>query len=92
MIDKDTHIECGWCGGVETAETWNDNTFKECRSREEKRAYTEIYKKKTFKRSADTFYKCKNCGRWSRGCQLKIVDTDDKELLSLGGEPIVKGI
>lgn len=88
MLDSDTKVKCGWCGEVSTVKEWDDTTFSECKSREMRRAYKHLYDEKSFYRQADTYYKCPKCQAWSRGSQLKITDTDDKRLLSLGGEPI----
>lgn len=92
MLDKLTMIRCGWCGSKDTAVNWDKLTYSECKSREMRRLYTPIFKEKTFNRNADTFYKCPNCGTWSRGSQLAIVDTKDKRLLKLGREPLIKEI
>lgn len=92
MVSEHNIIQCGWCKAKNTAEKWNDITLKECNSREKRRAYTPVYKESTFTRGANTFYKCPSCGSWSRGSQLAIVDTDDKKLLRLGREPLVKEV
>lgn len=92
MIGKEINIKCGWCSGKHKAEEWNELTYSECKSREMRRAYTEIYKESTFSKGADTYYKCPSCGTWSKGCQLSIVDTEDRRLLRLGGEPVLPDI
>lgn len=92
MIKDDNKIQCGWCNTKSTAEEWEDNTLKECKSREMRRAYTSIMNVKTYRRDANTFYKCPHCERWSRGCQLSIVDTEDKALLKLGRQPVIKEV
>lgn len=92
MLEKGIQIKCGWCDGYTKAENWEKNTYDQCKSREMRRAYTSIYNKKTFYRKANTFYKCPICDMWSRGCQLKIVGTTDKELLKLGGEPVISEV
>lgn len=53
-----------------------------------KRAYTHLYEEKAFYKKSNTFYVCTSCGKWSRGSQLRIVDTNDEKLLKLGGEPV----
>jgi len=88
MIKEDQNIKCAWCQDKSTAKEWNDTTYDRCVSREMRRSYVPIFLEKTFRRSEDTFYKCPKCSMWMRGCQLSIVDTDDKKLLRLGGEPI----
>ena len=89
MISREEKVECPWCGETKTLGEWNDNTYKRCTSREMRRAFTPLTQERAFTRKADTFYLCVNCNRWSRGSQLKIVNTDDKKLLKLGGEPLV---
>ena len=88
MISKNQNIKCPWCGSKDKAVNWNDESYKECKSREQRRAFTEIYKERTFSKGANTYYKCTTCGMWSRGSQLIIVDTEDERLLKLGREPI----
>lgn len=90
MLKEDNMIQCGWCKQKKEASKWEEITKAECKSREMRRAYTSVLNEKTFKRESNTFYKCPECGQWSRGCQLKIVDTDDERLLKLGGQPIIK--
>lgn len=93
MITEDTKITCGWCNEVFTAEQWNDNSKKECYTREMRRAYKDIYNPKVFKQNTKpAWYKCPKCELWSKGSQLQIVDTKDEELLKLGGEPIIKSV
>ena len=87
MINRNEHIRCGWCNRVSTLGEWNDLTYSKCTNREMKRAFTQLTNEKAFLRKSDTFYICPNCSKWSRGCQLSIVDTEDKRLRSLGGEP-----
>ena len=89
MISKIVGIICGWCDKKSSIETWEDTTYAECTSREQRRAYTSLYNEKAFLRKTDTFYKCPHCGMWSRGCQLTITDTDDEKLLKLGREPVI---
>lgn len=92
MIKKDENIQCGWCEGKDSAEKWNTYTYNQCKSREQRRAFTQIYKERTFTRAANTFYRCPLCGMWSRGSQLAIVDTDDIKLLKLGREPVIQEV
>ena len=90
MIPNDTNILCPWCECKCTLKDWNENTYKECKSREMRRKYTQLNNEKAFKRKTDTYYKCPVCGKWLRGSQLVIVDTEDARLLRLGREPVVK--
>ena len=92
MIDKNIDIECGWCQQASRAEEWEENTYKECITREMRRAYTSIYKEKAFKRKTEAFYKCPKCNKWIRGSKLKIVNTEDENLTKLGGEPIFEEV
>lgn len=89
MIPEGVHIKCPWCEEHSTAKEWDDITFSECISREMKRAYKHITQEAVWGTSSNHFYKCPCCGTWSRGNQLKIVDTDELRLLKLGGKPIL---
>lgn len=90
MLSQTEKVCCGWCDKASLARDWNDVTFKECKSREMRREYTPIFNEKAFLRQSNTFYKCPICGRWLRGCQLRIVETDNPHLLKLGGESIIQ--
>jgi len=90
MISRNEDIRCAWCLKTAKLGIWNDNTFSKCLNREMKRAFTQLTSEKAFLRKSDTFYLCPNCERWSRGSQLKIVNTTDERLLSLGGEPVIQ--
>ena len=92
MLSKSVKIRCGWCDNISSAKDWNDNTYSECKSRAMRREYVPIYKKSTFYRRADTFYKCPQCSTWSRGCQLTVLDENGDRLKGLGGEPIFKDV
>lgn len=70
MLNKEDKVGCYWCSEVSTAENWNNATYSECTSREMRRAYTPIFNEKTFTESANTFYKCPLCGKWTRGSNL----------------------
>jgi hypothetical protein len=89
IISRHEKIMCGWCAGVSTLGEWNDLTFSKCTNREMKRAFTQLTESKAFLHKSDTFYICPKCNKWSRGSQLKIVDTDNKMLLKLGGEKTI---
>lgn len=91
MLNNDLDIRCPRCGKLAKLKTWNELTYSMCSTREMKRAYTQLYEKKAFKQESNAFYICPNCNQWSRGSQLKIVNTDDKELLKLGGRSILFG-
>lgn len=91
MINNYVDVWCPRCGKVAKLKTWNDLTHSMCTTREMKRAYTQLYEKKAFRQESNTFYICPNCQQWSRGSQLKIVNTDDNELKKLGGRSVVFG-
>lgn len=91
MINNCEEVWCPRCGKVAKLETWNSLTYSMCSTREMKRAYTQLYEKKAFKQESNTFYICPNCHQWSRGSQLKIVNTDNAELKKLGGRSIIFG-
>jgi DNA-directed RNA polymerase subunit RPC12/RpoP len=87
-ISKTEKVRCPRCFKTSNLGEWDDLTFKQCFTREMKRAYTKLTLKKAFKRESNTFYMCPKCKAWSRGCNLTITDTDDNELKRLGGESI----
>lgn len=90
MLKRDLDVRCMWCGKDSHLGTWNDETYAQCTNREMKRAFTQLTDKRAFLKKSDTFYKCPACGKWSRGCELQIVHTTDKFLLSLGREQSIK--
>lgn len=92
MISRDEHILCSRCYEKSTLGEWNDITYARCTNREMKRAFTNLTQEKAFLKKSDTFYMCPKCHKWSRGSQLKIVDTENERLLKLGGEPIANNI
>ena len=85
-ISRNEKVLCSWCYKTSDLGEWDNLTYSKCNNREMKRAYTKLSEEKAFLRKSDTFYLCPKCGKWSRGCKLKIVDTTDKKLLRLGGE------
>ena len=91
-IDKKEKIRCGWCLKESTLGEWNDLTYSKCTNREMKRDFTQLTDSKAFLRKSDTFYLCPKCNKWSRGCQLKIVDSDNPALNRLGGESMFKTV
>lgn len=90
MIDKNVRIKCPWCYKDSMLYEWNDLSFTFCVNREMKRLFTKLNDKKAFRKKNPSYYICPKCKNWSKGSQLKIVGTDDKELSKLGGEPLVK--
>jgi hypothetical protein len=88
MIGRHEKVKCDWCRKTSELGEWNDLTWSRCTNREMKRAFTPLTDEKTFLRKSDTFYECPKCHKWSRGCQLRIVDTDNPRLLRLGGQAV----
>lgn len=89
-IKKEDKVKCQWCEGVYEAETWNDATLKECKSREMKRAFRPIYNKQVWSKTSQHFYKCPRCGMWSKGNQLILLDNEEKQVRGIGGQPIMR--
>ncbi len=88
-IKQDSIVKCQWCAAHIKAKEWNDTTFKECTSREMKRAFKDIYEKSVWTKDSDHFYKCPNCGTWSRGAQLLLIDKNGETIKGFGGAPIM---
>lgn len=91
-IDRNEKVRCGWCFKDSQLGEWNDLTYNSCTNREMRRDFTPLTDSKAFMHKSDTYYKCPKCLTWSRGSQLKIVDTHNESLKRLGGEPTVKPI
>lgn len=89
MISRKEQVMCSWCGNKSQLGEWNDLTYSKCTNREMKRAFTQLTDERAFLKKSDTFYICPVCKKWSRGSQLRIVDTEDKKLLKLGREPVI---
>lgn len=85
---KDT-VRCQWCQADALAKEWNDGTFAACTSRELRRDFRPITYSKAWKRNAEFYYKCPNCGAWSRGDQLLVIDKDGKPVRGIGGSPLI---
>lgn len=88
-IKKEDKVKCQWCEGIYEAETWNNETLKECKSREMKRAFKPIFNKQVWGKASQHFYKCPKCGMWSKGNQLVLLDDEGKRVKGLGGQPIM---
>jgi hypothetical protein len=88
MIGRHEKVKCDWCRKTSELGEWNDLTWSRCTNREMKRAYTPLTEERAFLKKSDTFYECPKCHKWSRGCQLRIVDTDNPKLLRLGGQSV----
>lgn len=92
MINRTEDIKCPRCNKESKLGEWNDITYKRCTNREMRRAFTQLTEERAFLRKSDTFYLCPKCKVWSRGSQLKIVNTTNEKLLRLGGEPVIVSI
>lgn len=92
MLDRNLDIRCAWCIKISKLGAWNDNTYAHCTNREMKRAFLSLTDKKAFLKNSNKFYMCPLCEKWSRGSQLRIVNTEDKTLIKLGGEPVTKSV
>ena len=91
-ISRAEDVRCPRCNEISKLGDWNDTTYKRCTNREMRRAFTQLSEERAFLRKSDTFYMCPRCKSWSRGCQLKIVNTTNEKLLKLGGESIFTSI
>lgn len=91
-ISRNEKVRCAWCFKDSSLGEWNDLTFNRCTNREMKRDFTQLSDSKAFLHKSNTFYLCPKCNTWSRGSQLKIVDTDNEALKRLGGESVTNHI
>lgn len=91
-IKRQSLVQCPWCSDIEKAEVWNDGTYKECKSREMRRAFKPLFELQVWSKKSQHFYKCPSCGIWSRGNQLKLIDEEGNVVKSVGGQPILKMI
>lgn len=91
-IDRKEIVRCGWCFKDSTLGEWNDLTYSKCTNREMKRDFTHLTDSKAFLHKSNTFYICPKCSVWSRGSQLRIVDTENAFLKRLGGESVTNPV
>ena len=89
-IDKESRVKCPWCLGDYEANTWNEETYGECKSREMRRAFKPIFDIKVWGDHSDHFYKCPSCGMWSKGNQLMLLDINNNVIKSIGCKPIIR--
>ena len=87
ILSDDKLVKCPWCLDDRSLKEWNDATFAECRTREMRRAFRSLKNKSVWGKESKNFYKCPNCGNWSRGNKLRII-SDNPELNTLGNEPL----
>lgn len=86
-LSRNLDVKCPMCGEVNKLGEWSDGAFARCVNREMKRAFKPLTDSKSFEVSSDLYYVCPKCSSWVGGYALKIVNTEDKFLLSLGGKP-----
>ena len=86
-ISTNELVICPWCGTKYTIKEWDDYSFDQCVNREQRRKYFHLNLEKAWSKTDRHYYKCPKCNKWSGGDQLKI-DTDDKRLQKLGGNPL----
>lgn len=91
-ISRNEKVRCGWCFKDSLLGEWNDLTFSKCTNREMKRDFTQLSDSKAFLHKSNTFYLCPKCNTWSRGSQLRIVDTANEALKRLGGESVTNPV
>lgn len=85
-ISRKERVRCPMCGAASSLGEWNDLTYEACTNREMRRAFMELKNPAAFKESSNKFYRCPKCLKWSSGCSLRIIDTEDSFLKSLGGK------
>ena len=91
-LERGLKVRCPWCGKAVTLGEWNDLTYSKCVNREMKRLFEQLTDSKAFGKNTKSFYICPSCNTWSRGNQLRIVDTEDPKLKKLGGANIINKI
>lgn len=92
MISREEHVMCPWCYESNKLGEWNDNTYAQCKNREQRRDFVELTNEKVFGKNSTAFFLCPSCGKWSRGNHLRLVDTNESNLLNLGGKNLIKYI
>lgn len=88
-VPGDGKVICPWCEKEETVDKWDELSFKECVSREQRRAYKHLSDPKVWGVNSTNFFKCPLCGQWVRGNKLRL-NTTDGELRKLGGQSLVE--
>lgn len=87
-IGSNLDIRCPWCRKVNKLGIWDLVTFKKCVTAQMKRDYQHMSDPKAYGKDTKSYYMCPKCNKWSKGSQLKFVNTDNPFLLGLGGESI----
>ena len=91
-LGKHEKVKCPWCGRHSVLGMWDIASFKFCTNAEMKKDFTHLTDSKAFDKNTDAYYVCPKCHKWSKGCQLRIIGSTNKELEQLGGEPIFKSV
>lgn len=87
-ISRQELIKCGWCLKLSKLGDWNDTTYSKCVTKDMKDSFIPLDNSSSFNRDSKAYYICPLCNMWSKGSQLKIINSKNKKLESLGGENI----
>ena len=86
-LPESERVICPWCDKDSSLKEWDDTTFSECISREQKRAFKHLTDPRVWKSTSESFFKCPLCGQWVRGNKLRLKNwTPDYK--GLGGRPL----
>lgn len=66
-VSNDVILTCPKCGREATVKEWDDNTYRQCTTRQMRRDYISLTRKKAYKESSDTYYQCLFCNDWIEG-------------------------
>lgn len=88
-ISRMESVKCPWCEKESSLGDWDDTSYQECISREQKRAYRSLADSKVWGRESKNFFKCPKCGQWVRGNKLSI-NSDNPTLNRLGRSPLLE--
>lgn len=92
MIHEDEMIYCGWCDKPSTSKEWSESTYNACFTREQRRAFKPFNDEKMLKKTSKMYFLCPKCGMWAKGCQEKLIRTEDGVEKIYGGAPLIKVI
>lgn len=90
MVPDNVNIKCGWCRAESKLINWDKGSYEACTNRKMKRDFCHLTNERAYRRQDCYYYKCPVCGKWMRGSQVSITGTEDKRLLALGGEDVIK--
>ena len=88
MLDNNANVKCPWCLNVSNLKAWDDNTYKQCINREQRRAFKSLTTFSVWGTKSKNFYRCPSCDQWSRGNKLMVVDKDGNMVNGLGGSDL----